>query len=274
MPKKNRLILIPSLIFVCYLFLWFVIHIVVKTTDGVLNNAFADSYGILAGAGGIIALHIASKWEYLRSYVGKAIFYLSLGLLAQFLGQLSYTVLFYVYNIENAYPAFGEVFYLATIPLYIMGVWYIAKASGFTLNSKSYDKTASAVVIPAILLGISYYMFFRTYDATDLPFSIVFLDYIYPIGQALFVSLAIVTYYATKKTLGGVMRERVLFILFALFFQYIADSMFIYETRSEIWYAGGLSDMMFLISYFLMTVGLIQFDTDSISNEVKSYKTN
>lgn len=271
MLKRSTLIVIPSFIFFSYLCLWSIIQFVAKTTDGTLNNFFADTYGILAGIGGLICLLIASKWDYLRSYVGKSVFFLAIGLLSQFLGQLSYTLLFYVYGIENAYPAFGEVFYLATIPLYIMGIWFIAKASGFTLNSRSYSKYVSAVIVPSILMSISYYLFLRTYDATDLPFSIVFLDYVYPIGQALFVSLAIVTYYGTKDVLGGVMRQRVLFILFALVFQYVADSMFIYETRNEIWYAGGLSDLMFLISYYLMTLGLVQFDTESISNEAKNY---
>ena len=117
------------------------------------------------------------------------------------------------------------------------------------------------------MIGASYSLFLRNYDSQDLPFNIVFLDYVYPIGQAIFFSLALLIFYLTNNILGGVMRSRVLFILFSLLFQYIADSLFIFETRAETWYPGGPSDLMFVISYFLMTMALIRFE--NIEDELR-----
>ncbi len=158
---------------------------------------------------------------------------------------------------------------MASIPSYVIGIWYIAKSSGFNLGLKNPINRAVAFAIPLAMVVASYAIFLRDYDPSQVENKFaVLLDYVYPIGQAVFVAMAISTYINTRKFLGGVMRDRVLFVLFALVFQYVADSLFIANTRSEVWYAGGISDLMFVISYFLMTMGLIQFDTGLISNVI------
>ena len=48
-------------------------------------------------------------------------------------------------------------------------------------------------------------------------------------------------------------------ILFALLFQYAADSTFLYKTINESWYAADISEYLFVVSYFLMTIAFIQF---------------
>jgi hypothetical protein len=212
---------------------------------------------------------IARKWGGLKSAVGLAVFFISAGLFCQFLGQLSYTYLYYINHIENAYPAFGEIFFVASIPMYVLGIYYIAKASGFDISLRSFKEKPLAAIIPIVLVATSYHFLLGGYDGTGAPFINVFLDYFYPLGQALFVSLAIVTFYATNKSLGGIMKGKVLFILFALVFQYAADSLFIYETSIETWFPGGISDLLFLISYFLMTISLIKFY--NIAADLKRY---
>lgn len=271
MNKKYGYTLLSVILFIMYFVLWLSIQFFTRTTDGPLNYLYADSYGVTAALGGILGIFIAHRWGSYKSYVGSAVLYLSAGLLFQFLGQLSYTIIFYVYHIENAYPSFGEIFYFGSIPLYIMGLSYIAKASGFGLSKKSYKNSLPAIIIPVIMIFISYYAFLRGYETEGLTWAEILLDHAYPIGQALFVSFAIVIFLKTKDVLGGVMRGRVMFILFSLIFQFVADTMFIYETRTDLWYAGGLSDLMFLISYFLMSIALFQFEAGDISNIVKNY---
>ena len=267
MNKRIAFSALSIVLFLFYFIWWLYLKQFVPEPYTALNDYYADTYGIMAGVGGLIGLVVATKYGFLKSYVGKAITFFSLGLISQFLGQLSYTILFYVYDIENAYPAFGEVFFLATIPFYIFGLWFIGKASGVSVSLIGFKNRISAVLLPLAMIGASYSLFLRNYDSQDLPFNIVFLDYVYPIGQAIFFSLALLIFYLTNNILGGVMRSRVLFILFSLLFQYIADSLFIFETRAETWYPGGPSDLMFVISYFLMTMALIRFE--NIEDELR-----
>lgn len=224
----------------------------------VYHDYFTDSYGILAGFGGAFGLYISSKWGGFKSLVGKGIMFLSLGLLFQFLGQLSYSMEFYLYDIANSYPSYGEIFYFGSIPLYMLGVLNIAKASGATLSSKNTWAKVISVIIPTLMVLLSYTMFLQGYVFEDSYPLLMFLDFGYPIGQALYVSGAIVTYFLVKKFLGGLMRKRVLFVLFALAFQYAADSTFLHQVINETWYAGSFSDYLFLCSYFLMSLALIQ----------------
>jgi hypothetical protein len=272
MNKKSIFTIISAALFVLFVIWWVILFITAPEGESIFSDYFVDTYAVIAGAGAVFGLYISSKWDFLKSYVGKSLFFLSLGLFSQFFGHIYYSALFYIYGIENAYPSFGEVFYLATIPFYILGAWYLAKASGLTLTLKDYRKKVSAAIFPLLMIGVSYFAFLRSYETEGLSFTYIFLDYVYPLGQALFVSLAILTFYMTKNTLGGVMKPKVTFILLALIFQYIADSLFIYETRAEIWYPAGPSDLMFVISYFLMAIGMIRFL--NINDEIKQRNNN
>jgi hypothetical protein len=135
----------------------------------------------------------------------------------------------------------------------------LSKASGAKFSFTSLWGKIIAVIIPAILLLSSYLFFLSDYSFEDTTPLLVFLDFGYPLGQSLYVSLAVVTYFLTKKFLGGVMKWRVLFMIFALVFQYTADSTFLYQVRTDTWYAGSFSDYLFLVSYFFMSISLVQF---------------
>ena len=61
--------------------------------------------------------------------------------------------------------------------------------------------------------------------------------------------------------LGGIMKNRILFILFAFFAQYLADYNFLFQNSRGTWYNGGYGDYLYLAAYFLMTFGIIQLKT-------------
>ena len=105
----------------------------------------------------------------------------------------------------------------------------------------------------------SYLLFLQDYVFDWSSPVVVLLDFGYPLGEAIFVSLALSAYILTKKTLGGIMRSKVVFVLFALVVQYLTDTFFLYRTMNDTWYAGGLSDFLYLISYFLMALSLLKF---------------
>lgn len=238
--------------------LWWLYLFIFVDVESEQRNYFIDSYGIIAGFGGIVGLYVSRKWSGFKSYVGRSIIFLSLGLLDQFLGQFSYSLEFYMTGEAN-YPSFGEIFYFTSIPFYIFGVWNIAKASGINISLKKLKNKIGAILFPLFMMGVSYFLFVRGTDFSEIPFLESVLTFAYPLGQATFVSLALLTYVLTDKVLGGVMKGRVIFILFALIFQYAADTTFLYETIQDIWYPADIADFMFATSYFLMTMAFIRF---------------
>ncbi len=110
-----------------------------------------------------------------------------------------------------------------------------------------------------MLLAYSYWVFLKGYEFDWSAPLKIFLEFGYPLGQAIYVSLAILTLFLTRGVLGGVMKNRVLFVLFALLMQYLADYTFLYQASQETWAAGGINDYMYLASYFIMALALLQF---------------
>ena len=67
------------------------------------------------------------------------------------------------------------------------------------------------------------------------------------------------------------MKKPILFLIFALIFQFISDFTFLYQSNQGSWYVGGLNDYMYLLSYFLMTIALINIGgVFQTLNEAKS----
>lgn len=256
----NKKIVLAILYFLFAVFsIWWAYLTINVSAENELRGYFSDSYGILAGFGGIAGLWISRKWGGIRSVFGRAITFLSIGLLFQFLGQFSYSLEYYLYGIKNSYPSFGEIFFLASIPAYIVGIWEIGRTSGTGISLKKFHNKIGAIVIPFLLVSISYYLFVHGSDISELPLLEKILFVSYPVGQTIFVSLAVVAYYLTIGVLGGKMQTKVIFILFSLVFQYVADIVFIYRTTLEIWYPADITEYVFAVSYFLMAIALIDF---------------
>ena len=96
-------------------------------TEGQENNIYTLIYPALALIGGIIGCNAAQNWGGLKSSFGKAIYFLSFGLLAQFIGQAIYAYYIYVLHVEVPYPSFGDIGYFGSVLLYIVALFYLAR---------------------------------------------------------------------------------------------------------------------------------------------------
>jgi hypothetical protein len=85
------------------------------------------------------------------------------------------------------------------------------------------------------------------------------LDFGYPFGQAIYISIAILAFLFSRRLLSGLMRPKILLILAALCMQYASDFTFLYQSHHNTWKAGGVNDYMYLIAYFIMTIALLSF---------------
>jgi hypothetical protein len=257
--KGNLVAKIVLSLFVLFSVWWISLGFMHLPKDSNANQLFAGVYGSIALIGGISGMVISRKWGGIRSVMGKSIFFLALGLLFQEIGQIAYSSYIYFFHIPVPYPSIGDLFFYGTIPLYIIAIMYLAQASGMHISLRSFRNKLQAVLIPLIILAFSYFIFLQNYKFDwSSPIKII-IDFGAPLGQAIYISLAILTYILTKNMLGGLMRNKVLVILFALFVQYAADWTFIYQANRGTWYAGGIDDYLYLCAYFLMTFGLLQF---------------
>lgn len=256
---------VAVLLFIFLTLFWITIQLGIFNKTSLFDHSvakfFGAIYGIVALWGAIWGISIAGKWGGMKSVMGKSIIMFSLGLFAQEFGQVTLSIIDYVFRIQGAYPSIGDVGFFGSIPLYIYGTYLLAKASGVRIRLQSFGTKIQAIAIPLVILGLGYLLFLQgyTFDLKD-PIKI-FLDFGYPLGQAIYISLALLTYLLSRGILGGVMRNKILFILFALFVQFLSDYTFLYQSSKGTWTVGGLNDYMYLIAYFLMTLGIFQLST-------------
>ncbi|MDO8638013.1 MAG: hypothetical protein Q7R43_00430, partial [Candidatus Daviesbacteria bacterium] len=164
-------------------------------------------------------------------------------------------------KVEIPYPSLADIGFFGSVPFYVIGMIYIAKASGSRFSLNTITNKLQVVIIPTIILVASYLLFLRNYQFDFSNPLQIFLDFGYPFGEALYISIAILAYFLTRKLLGGVMKNRVLLLIGAFVVQYLADFNFLYQNSHGTWINGGYGDYIYFVAYFIMTLGLIQFKT-------------
>lgn len=249
------------LIFLFFNFWWLIVHFSGQPPDSIPNQFFGATYGVLALWGAVWGLSTAKRWGGLKSIMGKALIAFSLGLFAQEFGQLAYSFYTYFLHVDVPYPSIGDVGYFGSIPLYIYGIVMLAHASGLKVSLKSFKNKIQAFIIPLVLLLFSYQAFLMGYTFDWSQPLRIFLDFAYPLGQSLYVAFALLTYLLSRKMLGGIMRNKILLVLFALVVQYVADYTFLLLATKGEAYPGSIVDYIYLIAYFLMAFSLFQFKT-------------
>ncbi len=250
---------IYKLIFVLFgaLVLWWITIYARGLTEGPENDYFTLAYPILALLGGLAGWYYSKKWGGFKSTLGSSIAMFSFGLLAQVLGQILYSYYIFILGVEVPYPSAGDVSYFASVIFYIIGTYQLAKVSGIKLSVKSIRGKLQAFIIPLAILIISYIFLLKGYEVDWSNKIILFLDFGFPIGQVVYVSIASLALLISKDVLGGMMRRPIMLLIFALIFQYISDFAFSYQFAHGVVYTGDYLDLLYCISYFLMASSLV-----------------
>jgi hypothetical protein len=233
---------------------WFILQVTVEEGSHA-SYIFGAVYGpFMSLFGGIVGLRSAKLWGGWKSLMGKAVVLLSFGLLAQAFGQVSNSMYNLALGIEVSYPGVPDIGFFGSIPLYIAAVVLLIQATGGMVRMRSKGAKIEALVIPVIGLLASYLIFLQGYafDWT-MPLTI-FFDFGYPLGQALYVSLALLAYSLSRGMLGGIMRKPILFLLVALVAQYFSDFSFLYANSHDGYFVGGFVDYIYLVAYTIMAL--------------------
>jgi len=218
---------------------------------------FTNVYAVTAAWGGVWAIIIAKNFREQKNM--RWVFYMfGIGLLLQEFGATTYSIYSYFWNIEVPYPSIGDVGFFGSVVSYIFAIAYLAKASGIAIELKNYRSRLLAIIIPLVMLLIAYLLFLQGYQFSWSHPVRIFLDFSYPLFQAIYVSIAILVYLLTRDTQGS-MKNKILFLTFTLFWQFLCDYTFLYQTSRGTWHTAGFNDYMYFISYVLMSLALLRF---------------
>ena len=262
--KKNGLNKYSLLVLVLFLFFsgWFAGTYLPGPLHGKSTVLLSEVYGVVALIGGIYGLSVAKNWGYFKSYFGRAIILISCGLLLQEFGQLAYSYLNSIKHVELPYPSIPDIGFFGSIPMYILAARYLIKGLGIaSIVKKNHVKLLVGVLIPEIILAVSYWFLLKGYSTEGKSSLAIFFDYGYPIGQAIYVSLALIILLSVSRLLGGLMRIPTLLLLLAYLIQYLSDFNFIFQTIHETWGPGMYGDYLYFTSYCLLFYSLIRLNS-------------
>ncbi len=255
--KGNKSFKLVVVLFVLLL-VWWITMFVRGLTGGTENDLFTLIYPFLALLGGISGYVFSKKWGGFKSTLGSTMGYFSLGLIAQFLGQLLYNYYIFILGIDEPYPSIGDVSYFLSVIFYIIAAFQITKVAGVKFLMQSISSKLQIFLIPFVILLLSYLLLLKGYEFDFSNLSIIFLDFAFPFTQAIYVSFALVALYFSRNILGGMMKKPIILLLLALIFQFVADFSYSYQfsVNAEAMYTGDYLDLLYCISYFLMAISL------------------
>ncbi len=254
---QDRLFRISISIFAVFSIWWIVLQLLQASSTSTEVQIWAGLYQITALFGSIAGFTIAKKWGGFHSMMGRAALMFSTGLFFQVIAQSAGTYLAWKVG-TVPYPSLSDVGAFGALIFYAAGVIFLAKASGAHVSLRSYKGKFMAIIIPLLFLGSSFAVFLNSYEYDWSQPLITFLDLGYPLGEAFYVSMAILAYFLSRNVLGGIMRIPILTFIFALIAEYVADFLFLYDSHASTYVYGGFNDWLFVFSYSLMAISLIQ----------------
>lgn len=234
--------------------------ILLQFTHHASSFYFYGYYSSIALSGGIYAVRLSIKrWGGLKSVIGRGIIGLGAGLLGQGFGLLVWTYYNLGIKVDLPYPSLADVGYFALIPAYAFAALMFAKAAGAQFSLRERRGKLQVLVVPIVAFLVAYGLFLRKVGIDTANPVKAFLDIGYPMGEIIPVSIALLTLTLSHHLLGGTMRNRIRYLVFAFFFQFLTEYTFLYIVGAGLFTDGGISDLMYLTSYTIMSLGIISF---------------
>lgn len=258
--------------------LWAFIQLT-HSTAGQVNYWYSFLFGLVPFFGGLIGMITSRIWGGLRSVLGKAIFFFSLGLFCWGFGESIWSY----YNFFKAepapYPSIADIGFAPSIFFWIVGTAYLARASGawLALKKSIWAKTFIILIFPTLFV-LSWYMLVGVarggvlVPEGETPLKVV-LDIAYPLGDFLALTFALMVFLLSVKYLGGYYRMAIFSILLGLGMMYFGDFSFSYTTTAGTFYNGNWGDLLLASGNFFMTFGILGFATRPRAQAVSSVKS-
>jgi len=212
----------------------------------------------------LVSGYYAFKFHGLKSIQGKALLFLSLGVLFWFLGEFSWAYIEVFMGIEVPFPSIADIFWYIGYPLFGLGLFYIWKITGASV--KCDIKCLSALGFILLLIIISIYGSYPTIVDVEMTLfekivsiGYVILDLILVIG-GIFILLTF--------SKGNLVKPWI-FIILSLIICTFADISFTFA--GSLYESGGLLDFLWDFDYILLAFGFFYY-RQTIEEAIKDGK--
>lgn len=227
--------------------------------------------------GSIAGFYNAKRWDGFQSSLGKAVWFVSAGVLAWSIGMLIWCYYIFIAKVEIPYPSFADAAFILSWPLWTAGVIYLSQVTGVRFALKKLSGKILLVIVPLIAIAFSYWLLIPVARGGVIDFDPtqiwkLFFDLFYPIGDAVILTLAVTFGILSSGFLGGKYRTPVLVLALALVVNFAADTAFSYTTTNGTYFNGFYPDMLFATGLYLFSLSLALMNpkADSVQKQVTS----
>lgn len=257
--KILSLSLLPLVVF------WVILYRSGLQTD-FWNYFYSFSFSLIPLVGGGIGILISKRWGFLESATGRAIFYISGGLFSWGAGSMIWSYYNFFLKVSAPYPSFADVGFIAALPLWVLGVFNLSKATGAKFALKNIKGRIFLITVPLVVLVASYYLLVVVARGGVLTeagndFLKLFFDLAYPGGDVVILTLAVVIFGLSFKYFGGLYKISIYSLLSGFGLMYLADFVFSYTTTVGTFFNGNFGDLLFTLALFLITFGVLGFSS-------------
>ena len=266
MKKINNLQKLFGLYFLVTIILWVVLRLQ-NSKAGDANYWYSFLFGLTPLFAGAIGIAKAGIWGRFRSALGKAVFFVSLGLLLWGFGETIWSYYNFFKNVPAPYPSIADIGFAPSIFFWVLGAAYLSRASGALLLLKRSAKAKLFSIVAIVGLAVlSYYLLIHVarggvlvpQGETALK---TVLDIVYPLGDFLAVNFAFLVFILSFKYFGGFYRKATGAILLGLGVMYVGDIVFSYTTTTGSYYNADWGDLILNIGLALLSFGILGFST-------------
>jgi hypothetical protein len=266
MKTINKYQMIATIYFSAMAIFWVGIT-VSGSKNGNINFLYSLLFGLIPLVGGIVGMNKSKIWGGLSTALGKAVFFISLGLLLWGAGESIWSYYNFVRHIAAPYPSIADIGFAPSILFWGLGVGFLSIAMGawFAIKKSHWSKFI-LVGAPILLLVPSYYLQIKLARGgvlipTNETLIKSILDVLYPFGDFVALAVAIVVYILSFKYFGGFYRSAISYVLSGLAVMYVGDSIFSYTTTKGTYYNANWGDLILTLGLFLITYGVLAFAT-------------
>lgn len=253
-----------SVVFLVFLIIFWSVLKLSGIKSGFYNYSYSFLFGLIPLVGGIYAMLSSRTWGGLKSAIGKAVFFIGLGITLWGAGEMIWSYYNFFLGVAAPYPSFADLGFAPSIFFYGLGSIYLAQATGAKFGLRSTKAKIFVVVAPIVICIFSYYVLVIVarggvlIPAGEIPLKVV-LDVLYPLGDFLALTLSVVISGLSFRYLGGKYVISIIALLLGLAMMFIGDSIFSYTTTLGTYYNADFGDLMLTFGVFLLTFGVLGF---------------
>ena len=228
---------------------------------------------IIPVVGGLIGLERFKQWGMFKSMMGKALLFLSLGMIVWGVALGMWTYYYYV-NITLPYPSLADYVFIWSPPLWIIGLVFLSKVVGAPFAFKNPKETLLGLGVGVLVAIVSYYILvvIGHENVLSLPedtFTQLFFNYAYTAEILVVVVFVGTSYMFSKKYLGGKFKMSVLQLFLGFLIHFFAVFFFVYTITKGTYFNGNIADILFTLAVYLESLGIINLDPKLATNAKK-----